>query len=104
MDAIARAMQTGDAFDADGRSAGALDFGAHGYEQRGKVCDLGLARAILHQGFAVGQDSGHQQILGAGNGDFVECQLRAFEPLGARLEVAVRLNDGGAHLLEAPYV
>ena len=86
---------------ADGRRARALDLRAHGGEQRGQVDDLGLARAVLHQRFALGQHRGHQQVFGAGDGDLVEDQMRAVQALGARLKIAVLLRDHRAHLLQA---
>ena len=71
-DAVLGAVKLGDALDADSGRAGAVDFRAHGVEQRGEVGDLGFARAVLHYGFAVGEGGGHEQIFGAGDGDFVE--------------------------------
>ena len=101
IDAVARAVQAGHALHADGRCARALDLRAHGGEQRGQVGDLRLARAVLHQRFALGQHGGHQQIFGAGDGDLVEDQMRAAQALRAGLEIAVLLRDGRAHLLQA---
>jgi hypothetical protein len=82
-----------DALHADGGCARALDLRAHGVEQRGEVGDFGLARAVLHHGFALGEDGGHQQVFGAGDGDLVEDDARALEPLGAGFDVAVFLRD-----------
>ena len=48
---------------------------AHGVEQCCEVGDFGFAGAILHDGFALGQGRGHQQVFGAGDGDFVEDDL-----------------------------
>ena len=102
IDAVARAVQAGHALHADGRRAGALDLRAHGGEQRGQVGDLRLARAVLHQRFALGQHRGHQQIFGAGDGDLVEDHVRAAAAAPrARFEVAVLLGDGRAHLFQA---
>ncbi len=53
---------------------------AHLVEQVGQVGNLRLARAVLHDGFALGERGGHQQIFGAGHGDLVEDDVRAFEP------------------------
>ena len=89
-----RALEAGDALHVDGGGAGALDFGAHGDEQRREVADLGLARAVFHQGFAFSKDSGHQQIFSAGDCDLVEDDVSAFEFVGAGFEVAVLLGDG----------
>ena len=100
IDAVMRALEAGDALHADGGGAGAFDLCAHGGEQRGEVGDLGLARAVLHQGFAFGKDGGHEEIFGAGDGDLVEDDVSAFELVGAGFEVAVLLDDGGAHFFE----
>ena len=79
VDAVARAVEFGYALDADGRCSRALDLRAHGGEQGGEVGDFGLAGAILHQRFAFGEDGGHQQVFGAGDGDLVEDDVRAPE-------------------------
>ena len=87
------------------RGAGAFDLCAHGDEQGGEVGDLGLAGAVLEDGFAVGEDGGHEEVFGAGDGDLVEDDVRAFEQpfrrWAAGFEVAVVLGDGGAHGFEA---
>ena len=101
IDAVVRAVEAGDALDGDGGGARSLNVRAHGGEQGGEVGDFGLAGAVFHQGFAVGQDRGHEQIFSAGDGDLVEDEMRAAEALGAGFEVAVLLSDGGAHLFEA---
>ena len=67
---------------ADRGRAGALDFGAHGVEQLGQVGDFGFAGAILHDGLALGERGGHEQVFGASDRDFVEDNLRALEPIG----------------------
>ena len=92
IDAVARAVQAGDAAHANGGGARALNLRAHGGEQRGQVGDLRLARAVLHQRFALGQHRGHQQIFRAGDGDLVEDQVRAAQALGARFKIAVLLQ------------
>ena len=81
-----------DALDANRRSACALDFGAHGVEQGGEVGDLGFAGAILHDGFAVGERRGHEQVFGSGDGDFVEDDFSAAEAVGGGFDVAVFLR------------
>ncbi len=101
VDAVARAVEFGDALDADGGGAGAFDLCAHGGEERGEVGDFGLAGAVLEDGFAVGEDGGHQEVFGAGDGDLVEDDVRALEAVGAGFEVAVVLGDGRAHGFEA---
>ena len=74
---------------------------AHGGEQGGEVGDFRLAGAVLHEGFAVGEDGGHEQVFSAGDGDLVEDDVRAVETVGAGFEVAVLLGDDGAHFFEA---
>ena len=106
VDAVAGAVEFGDAVDLDGRRAGAFDVGAHGGEERGQVGDFGLAGAVFKDGFAVGEDGGHQEVFGAGDGDLVEDDVGSAEgPLAvcgaAGFEVAVLLRDGGAHGFEA---
>ena len=101
VDAVARAVEFGDALDADGAGAGAFDLRAHGVEEGGEVGDFGFAGAVLEEGFAVGEGGGHEEVFGAGDGDLVEDDVRAFEAVGAGFEVAVVLGDGGAHGFEA---
>ena len=79
IDAVARAVESGDALDADGAGAGAFDFRSHGGEQGGEVGDFRLARAVFEDGFAIGEDGGHEEVFGAGDGDLVEDDVRAFE-------------------------
>ena len=80
------AVQLVHALHPDCRSARALNLGAHGHQQGGQVDHLRLARAILHQRIAVGQNSRHQQIFRAGHRDLVEDDMRAVQPLGARFK------------------
>ena len=101
IDAVLGAVELCDAFDLDGAGAGAFDLGAHGVEQGGEVGDLGFAGAVFEEGFAVGEGGGHEEVFGAGDGDLVEDDVRAFEAVGAGFEIAVLLGDGGAHGLEA---
>ena len=65
--------------DADGGRARAFDVCAHGVEQRGEVGDFGLAGAVLHHGFAFGKRGGHEQVFGAGDGNFVEDNFGALK-------------------------
>ena len=101
IDAVARAMQAGHALHANRRCARAFNLRAHRGQQRGQIGHFRLARAVLHQRFAVGQHRGHQQVFSAGHGDLVEDQVRAAQPVGARLKIAVLLRDGRAHLFQA---
>ncbi len=100
VDAVACAVEFGDALDADGGCAGAFDFCAHGDEQGSEVGDFGLAGAVFEDGLAFGQGGGHQKVFGACDGDLVEDDVCAFEAVGAGFEVAVVLGDGGTHGFE----
>ena len=84
VDAVACAVEFGDALDADGGGAGAFDLGAHGDEQGGEVGDFGLAGAVFEEGFAFGEDGGHEEVFGAGDGDLVEDDVRALEAVRSR--------------------
>ena len=53
IDAIARAVEFGDALDLNGGGSGPFDLRAHGVEQGGEVGDLGLAGTVLEEGFAI---------------------------------------------------
>jgi len=101
VDAVTCAVKFGHALDADGGCAGAFDFGTHCDEQGGEVGDLGLPGAVFEDGLAFGQGGGHQEVFGAGDGDLVEDDVRAFEAVGSGFEVAVVLCDGGTHGFEA---
>ena len=101
IDAMARAVEAGDALTRMVEVPAPFDLRAHGGEQRGEVGDFGLARAVLDSGFALGEHGGHQQVFGAGDGDLVEDDVRAVQALGAGFEVAVLLGDGGAHVFQA---
>ncbi len=78
-----------------------LDLCAHGGEQGGEVGDFRFARAVFHHGFAFGEDGGHEQVFGAGDGDLVEDDVCALEAVGAGFDVSVLLGDGGAHGFES---
>ena len=87
IDAVARAVESGDSLDADGGGACAFDLCAHGVEQGGEVTDFGLAGAVLEEGLAVGERGGHEEVFRAGDGDLVEDDVRAAQagvPLLAR--------------------
>src|SRR6185503_57060 len=101
VDAVSRAMQLFHALHADGAGSRAFNPRAHSDEQGGEVGDFRLAGAVLHKGFAFGEDGGHEQVFGAGDGDLVEVDVSAFEPLGAGLDVSVLVIDGCAHGLQA---
>ena len=105
VDAMAGAVEFGDAVDADGSGASTFNFGSHGGEEGCEVGDFGLAGTVFKDRFPFGQDGGHEEILGARDGDFVEDDVRAFEAAlavvwAAGFEVAVVLGDGGTHGFE----
>ncbi len=56
---------------------GALDLRSHLDQQVNEVGDFGLARAIVEPRFAIGHGGGHQNVFRAGNGDFLEDDMRA---------------------------
>jgi hypothetical protein len=73
----------------------------HLVQQQRQILHLGLARGVLNYGLAFGQNSGHQHILGSGDGDAVEMYLRARQTARrSRFHVAVRILDFGAQLFE----
>ena len=64
----------------------------------------GLASAVFKDRLAVREGGGHQQVLGARDGDLVEDDVRASEAAPGRgpgFEVAVLLRDDGTHGLQA---
>ena len=85
IDAMARAVELGDAVDLDSGGACAFNLCAHGVEQGGEVGDFGLAGAVLEEGVAIGEGCGHEEVFGAGDGDLVEDDVRAVEAVGAGL-------------------
>jgi len=98
---VARAGERGDSLDADGGGSGAVDARAHGCEERGEVDDFRFAGAVLKEGFAVGEDGGHEEVFSAGDGDLIKHNMRAAETVGPGLDVAVLGGDFRAHLLKA---
>ena len=79
---LRRRVQPVDALDADAARAVALDARAHRDQHLGQVGDLRLLRGVLEHGLALGQRRGHQQVLGAGDGDHVGRDARALQPRG----------------------
>src|SRR5580692_8290378 len=98
---MARAFQFAHAFYADGGSACAFDLRSHFIEEVGEVDDFELAGSVLEDGFAIGQSGGHEQVFGAGDGDFVEDDFCAAEARGGGFYVAVLLLDFCAEEFEA---
>ena len=100
-DAVLRTFQFAYTLDANCGRARAFDFRSHFIQKVGEVGDFGLAGAVLQNGFAVGEGCGHEQVFGAGDGDFVEDDFCAFEARGAGFDVAVILRDFRAELFES---
>ena len=99
---MSSAVETFYALDTDVGCASALNPRAHLIQQIGQVGDFGLASAILHDGFAVGERSCHQQVFGAGDGDFVESNFGPAQALGGGFDVTMLLRDLGAKTFESP--
>ena len=83
-----------------------MDFRAHSVEQYGKVRDFRFTGAVLHDGLTIGKRGGHQHILCAGDGNFVERNFGAFEPIPFErisdgLDVAMLLRDFGAQTFQS---
>src|SRR5579862_3716905 len=68
-DAMTGAVQFADTFYSNRRSACALNLRAHGVEQCSEVGDLGLAGAVLQEGFTIGKSGCHEQVFCARDGD-----------------------------------
>ena len=73
---------------------------SHFVEQVGEIGDFGFAGAVLKNRLALGESRSHEQIFGAGDGDFVENNFCAFEASGAGFNVAVILHDLRAKAFE----
>jgi len=73
----------------DGVAAGAFDLRAHGDQAVRKINDFGLLRGVLDDGGALCQSRRHHDVLGAGDGDHVHHDVRALEPAGTGVDVAV---------------
>ena len=71
------------ALDADPARAVALDPRAHRDQHLGEVGDLRLLGRVLEDGLALGERRGHQQVLGAGDGDHVGRDARALAAASA---------------------
>ena len=80
---------------------GAFNLRAHLVKQVRQVDYLGLARAILQHRFALGERRRHQQVFGSGDGNFLEDDVSALQPLGASFDVAMFLRDLRSELLQS---
>ena len=98
---VVAAVQCLDALDADSAGAVALDARAHGDQHLGQVWNFGLLRRVFQNGFAFGQSSGHQEVLGAGHSNHVSGDARTFEARApsayARQHVTVLHHNVRAH-------
>jgi hypothetical protein len=85
--------------DGDGVGAGASDVGTHGDQEVGQVDHFRLARGVLQDAAAIGQGSGHHDVLGTGHADGIKEEVcttqAAFRRLG--LDVATFDVDGRTH-------
>ncbi len=100
-DGVLGAVELFDAGDFDDGCASAFDFGAHFDEEVGDVFDFGLARGVADDGLAFGEDGGHEDVFGAGDGDAIKVNVAADEAVGRlRFDIAVGLDDGGAEMFE----
>src|SRR5690242_7694434 len=79
----------------------AFDARSHFVQQVSEVHNLRLARSVLEDAFAVGECSCHHQVFGAGDGDLVEDDLRAFKAIATRFYIAVLLGDVRPKALQA---
>src|SRR5574343_58493 len=99
-DRVRRAVQLVDALDADDVGAGAGDAGAHRDQAIGQVDHFRLTRGIFDDRFALGQASGHHQVLGAGHGAHVGADASALQAGRLGMDVALLDLDLGAHRLQ----
>ena len=101
--AVVGRVQALDAIDDDGVGTSALDLAAHGVDEVGQVDHFRLARGVLQHAAALGQGSGHHDVLGTGHADGVEEEVRTAQATLRRLglDVAGFDFDLRAHGLEA---
>ena len=99
------AVQALDALDANAARAMALDARAHADQQLGQVGDFGFLGGVFQHRLAFGQRSGHEEVLGSGDGHHVGGDARAAQAAAAgrqaRHHVAVLDLDLRAHGLQA---
>jgi hypothetical protein len=92
------------ALDDDLVRAGALDLRSHRDQELGQIHHLGLTRSVLDDGLAVGQRGRHHEVFGAGDGDGLEVESRALEPIRACADVAPVDLDIRAHRLQSGHM
>ena len=61
-------------------------------EEAAEVLDVRLARCVAEDGLALGEDGGHDRVLGAHDGGLVEVDAGAAQPVGAKLVDAVDVD------------
>ena len=96
-----RAVQALDALDDHGRVPAPSICAPMAIRQLARSTTSGSCAAFSITVVPCGQRGGHQDVLGAGDGDHVHHDARALEPLGARLDVAVLDRNVGAQRLQA---
>ena len=99
-----RAAQRLDPIDDDRAAARPLDLRAHRGQEPGEIRHLGLAGRIFEDSPAVRQRGGHEQVLGARNGNGIEYDMRTAQAVGTRLDEAVFDGHLRTHCLQARYV
>ena len=84
------------------RRANAFDLRSHRHQQVAQVDDFGLPRRVEQLRFSLGEDCGHQRILGRPNRHNRKAEVAAGKAsLGcARLHIACGQLDFGAHGLK----
>ncbi len=103
-DVVLRAVKFLYALDDDAARAGTFDLGAHFDEEIGEVDDLRLFGGTVDDGRALGEDSGHHDIVRAehGRAEFAaEIDECALQMRGEHLNVAGLHSHSGAECFEA---
>ncbi len=94
-------MEIRHAADTDGRGTRSFDGSAHRGEKAGQIDDFGLTGGVVDDGFALGEDSGHQDVLRTGDGDAIEVDDAAAEAVGGSgFDVAMFLAKFGSKVFE----
>ena len=88
-----RGAQLVDAVDREPRRAEALDARAHGDELAAEVFDLGLARGVVDDRAALGEDAGHQQVVGRGVARVLERDARRAKSRCASIVARMKLRS-----------
>ena len=75
--------------------SGAFDLRATGIEEVREIHDLGLACRIFDSALSLGEHSGHQDVLRAGNGGDIEWNTVACQLLGVSVDIAILEHEFG---------